>query len=125
MIVGIGVDTVDVARIARLWQDNRERFVRRVFTPAEADYCAHRSQPGESLAARFAAKEAVMKCLRSGWAEGVAFRDIEVVREPGGAVALRLQGIAAERARALGIRTWHLSLTHTPTSATAFVVAAG
>jgi holo-[acyl-carrier protein] synthase len=123
MIVAIGVDAVDIARIERLWRQSGERFVRRLFTDAEAAYCQGRQHPAESFAARFAAKEATMKCLRSGWAEGVGFRQIEVVREPSGAVRLLLHGQAGAHAARLGIRTFHLSLTHTQTTATAFVIA--
>ena len=123
MIVGIGVDAVAIARIERLWQRDHERFERRLFTDAEAAYCRQRARPAESLAARFAAKEAAMKCLGTGWANGIGFRQIEVVRETSGAVRLRLHGDAAARANELGIRHLHVSLTHTETTATAFVIA--
>lgn len=123
MIVAIGVDAVAIARIERLWQQSPERFPQRVFTADEAAYCRSRAHPAESFAARFCAKEAVMKCLGTGWADGMAFRQIEVRRDQSGQVGLQLSGAAAERAAALGIRRWHLSLTHTGTTATAFVVA--
>lgn len=125
MIVAVGVDAVAIARIQRLVQQSGERFVRRVCTDAEADYCRGRAHAAESVAARFAAKEAVMKCLGTGWGDGVGFRDIEVVRARGGDVQLRLHGAAAAHAARRGIRAWHLSLTHTATTATAFVVAEG
>ncbi len=122
MIRGIGVDTVAIARIEAVWQRGGERFLQRLFTPAEIAYCTALARPAPSLAARFCAKEAVMKCLRSGWTGGVTFASIEVVREPGGAVDLQLHGVAAARARDLGITRWHVSLTHTDTEATAFVL---
>lgn len=125
MIVAVGTDSIAIARVEALWRERRERFLARVFTPAEAAYCMHRARPAESLAARFCAKEAVMKCLRTGWGEGVGFRDVEVVRNTSGAVDVVLHGAARERARELGIRSLHLSLTHTETTATAFVVAEG
>lgn len=123
MILGLGIDTVLVPRIERLWQRSGERFLARVFTPAEAAYCLGRAHPEESLAARFAAKEATLKCLRTGWADGLGFRQIEVVRNTSGAVDLALHGEAKARAQQLGVRRWHLSLTHTTTSASAFVIA--
>ncbi len=121
MIVAIGVDSVAIARIARLLAAGR--FATRVFTTAERAYCAGKAHPAQSFAARFCAKEAVMKCLGTGWGGGVAFADIEVLRRPAGDLALRLDGAAATRARELGIGRWHLSLTHTDAVATAFVVA--
>lgn len=123
MIVGIGVDTVAIARIAGVWQRGGERFLRRVYTAAEIAYCLSRAHPAESLAARFAAKEAVMKCLGTGWAAGVGFLQIEVVRTPNGAVDVALHGEAAAVAKARGIRAVHLSLTHGETDATAFAIA--
>ncbi len=123
MIVAIGVDTVEIARIDRLLRDSGERFVQRLFTEAEAAYCRTRHQPAESFAARFAAKEAAMKCLGTGWAEGIGFGQIEVQRAASGAVQLQLHGRAEALAHQLGIRRWHLSLTHAESTATAFVVA--
>lgn len=124
MIVGVGVDTVAIARLEDLLAAQGERLWTRLCTDAEAAYCRSRARPAESLAARFAAKEAAMKCLRTGWAEGIGFRMIEVVRDAHGAVSLQLHGRALDRATALGIAAWHVSLTHTADVATAFVVAA-
>ncbi len=123
MIVAVGVDSIDIARIERLWRAGGERFLRRVFTEPETSYCLGRAHAAESLAARFAAKEAAMKCLGTGWGCGIGFRQIEVVRAANGAVALRLAGAAAARASDLAIRRFHVSLTHTGTVASAFVVA--
>ena len=127
MIRAIGIDAVDLDRIAGLWQRAGERFLQRICTPAEADYCRGRqgAAAAASLAARFAAKEAGMKCLGTGWADGIGFRQFEVVRAPSGAVHLRLHGAAATRAQQLGIEHWHLSLSHTDRVAIAFVVAEG
>ncbi len=122
-IIGIGVDTVTIARIEELVRRGGDRFLNRVYTTAEQDYCRARHRPGESLAARFCAKEAVMKCLGTGWAQGVTFRQIEVRRDGAGAVTVALTGAAQDRARALGIGHVHLSLTHDGTTATAFAVA--
>jgi holo-[acyl-carrier protein] synthase len=123
MIVAIGVDAVEIERIRGLYARSGDRFVQRVFTDNEAAYCTTRSHPAESLAARFAAKEAVMKCLGTGWAEGLAFRQIEVQRLPSGDTRLVVTGTALTRANELGIQRWHVSLTHTKVTATAFVIA--
>jgi holo-[acyl-carrier protein] synthase len=123
MIIAIGVDAVEIERIRGLHERSGDRFVNRVFTEQEGDYCRTRPHPAESLAARFAAKEAVMKCLGTGWAEGLAFRQIEVKRVPSGDTQLVVTGEAHKRAQALGIRRWHVSLTHTDITATAFVIA--
>lgn len=121
-ILGIGVDLVDIHRIAELRQRHGERMQRVIFRPEEAEYCLARVNPDECLAARFAAKEAVMKALGTGWAEGVAFTGIEVVREEGGKPEIRLHGSTAEKAKALGVGKIHLSLSHARTAAIAQVV---
>jgi holo-[acyl-carrier protein] synthase len=127
MIIGIGIDMVDVERIRRAVDDAKtgRPFRMRVFTEAEIAYCERRRHGyAESFAARFAAKEAVMKALGRGFGDGVAWHDIEVVRERG-APTLRVTGAAAARATALGITRWHLSLTHTATVAVAYVIGEG
>ena len=126
MIIAIGTDAIEVERVQRAVGHPRwgERFQQRVFTPGEIAYCTRRRRNGESFAARFAAKEAVMKALGTGYAKGVWWRDIEVVRD-GGAPRLVLHGGAAARAAALGITRWHLSLTHTAGQALAYVIAEG
>jgi holo-[acyl-carrier protein] synthase len=102
-----------------------QRFRTRVFTENEMAYCeARRHGYAESFAARFAAKEAVMKAIGRGFGEGVAWREIEVLRA-GGPPSLQLSGYAAARAQALGITRWHLSLTHTATQAMAYVIGEG
>lgn len=120
MIVGVGIDLVDIARIRTALDNPRtgRRFRDRVFTPGEIAYCERRARRFESFAARFAAKEAVIKALGSacGW------HDMEVVRADGAPV-LRLAGRAAARAADLGVARIHLSLSHSETHATAFVIA--
>ncbi len=125
VIVGVGVDIVAVARIQKMLDREKERFLARAFTPAERDYCLERGRPAESLAARFAAKEAVMKILGTGWGEGVGFLQVEVVRDPKGNPGLELTGEAAEVAQRLGIGKLHLSLSHSNDHAVAFAVAEG
>jgi holo-[acyl-carrier protein] synthase len=124
MIVAIGIDAIEIERIRRAvdhpqWGD---RFRRRVFTAGEIAYCVERGRYAESFAARFAAKEAVMKALGSGYGDGVAWRDIEVVRTSGRPI-IALHGGAARRAAAIGAVRWHLSLTHTAGQASAYVIA--
>jgi holo-[acyl-carrier protein] synthase len=111
-ILGIGVDIVEIDRIAALRERHGDKFQGLLFLPEEAAYCLARAKPDECFAARFAAKEAVMKALGTGWAEGVAFTGIEVVRESGGKPGIRLHGSTAEAALRLGAGTIHLSLSH-------------
>ena len=103
MIVGIGVDLEEVGRIRGAIERHGDRFLRRIFTPDEVAYAEEKAQPFSSYAARFAAKEAAMKALGTGWDHGVRWRDIEVANESGGRPLLRLRGRAAEVARELGL----------------------
>jgi holo-[acyl-carrier protein] synthase len=127
-IVGTGVDVIEVDRIARALTNPRtgRRFRDRVYTEREAAYCESRGRPRfQSYAARFAAKEAVMKALGTGWNRNVGWRDIEIVRERGRPPAIVLSGKAAEYARRKSITAFHVSLTHTAASALAHVIAEG
>ena len=109
-MIGIGIDTVEVDRFRRALQ-KRPGICERLFTPAEQAYGRRARDPAERLAARFAAKEAVMKALGVGLG-AFAFRDVEVVKAPSGAPSLSLTGRAAELAARRGVTTWHVSLTH-------------
>jgi holo-[acyl-carrier protein] synthase len=124
-IAGIGVDLCEIARIERaLGAPHGARFRARVFTDAEQAYCEGRRRGRfESYAARFAAKEAAMKVLGTGWSRGVGWRDVEVVRERGSPPALRLHGQAAAIARRLGVAHWLVTLTHGRSTAIAWVLA--
>src|SRR5579884_553476 len=122
MIVGSGVDLADVARIRRSIERYGERFLTRVYTPAERAYVAQKKNRFERYAARFAAKEAAMKAIGTGWRHGVTWQDIEVRRLPGGRPAIVLSGKAAEFADKLGVTRVHLSLTHTAELAMAQVI---
>ncbi|HVN85404.1 MAG TPA: holo-ACP synthase [Candidatus Binatia bacterium] len=127
MIVGIGVDLIEVPRIAEALGNRRTgaRFETRVFTPAEIAYCRKRRGSLESFAARFAAKEATMKALGRGYlGGGIGWLQIEVVRGRG-RPRLALTGRAKEHADSLGVTRFHLSLTHTSAFAIAYVIAEG
>lgn len=122
MILGIGVDVVAIERISRSLVEGDGKFIEQVFTEGERAACAGRADRARALAARFAAKEAGLKALGTGWAQGLSFQQVEVVDGEGGRPELRLTGAAAERARALGVGHMHVSLTHDGTVAAAFVV---
>jgi holo-[acyl-carrier protein] synthase len=107
-----GVDIVEVARISRMIQEHGERFLERCFTQGELGYCTAAKRRDEHLAARFAAKEAVLKALGTGWRSGIAWTDVEVVRDPAGAPGVRLHGEAARIAAGMGISAWSLSMSH-------------
>ncbi len=122
MIVGSGIDLVEVERVRRSIDRFGRRFVERVFTAGEIAYVEKRGGRHERYAARFAAKEAGMKALGTGWKRGVRWQDFEVANLPGGKPTLRFHGKAAEIARSLGVRTVSLSLTHTRSAALAQVI---
>lgn len=124
MVVGLGTDLIEVARIERSVQRFGTQFLERVYTPGEIGYCeARKKSAAESFAARFAAKEAGAKALGTGISRGVSWRELEVTRRPGRAPELVLHGRAAEIARGLGIQRLSLSLTHTRGLAMAVVIA--
>ena len=120
----VGVDLVKIIRFERVLQRYGDRFLERVFTPAEILYCRGRTA---ELAARFAAKEAVSKALGVGMRmiarDGISWRDVEVIGDPRGKPIVHLCGRAAERARELDLTEWAISLSHTREHAIAFVVA--
>jgi len=125
MILGVGIDLLQTERLARALLEHGPRFAARIFTETELEQCADRRDRVQALSARFAAKEACMKALGTGWRDGIGFRQIEVVRGPQGRPELRLHGAAAERAAAMGVRARHVSLTHQPGNAAAVVVLEG
>ena len=122
MIVGIGIDLVEVDRMERAISRHPERLVRRVFTETEQRECADRAKSAMHYAVRFAAKEAFMKAVGLGLRGGMRWRDVGVVHAPSGQPHLELQGRAAERMRELGARHAHVSLTHTDNHASAVVI---
>jgi holo-[acyl-carrier protein] synthase len=122
MIVGSGIDLVEIGRIERSIKRYGQRFLNRVYTEREQAYCLRKRQASESFAARFAAKEAGAKALGTGISHGVNWLEIEVGREPGGRPTLQFHGRAAEFAARLGARHVALSITHTTELAMASVV---
>ncbi len=122
MIVGTGIDIAEVDRIRQSIARFGERFLRRIYTPGEIRYCESKANRAERYAARFAAKEAAMKALGTGWSHGVRWRDCEVVRPSGKRPTIVLHGTASRIAAALGVKNAALSLTHTEQQAIAQVI---
>ena len=122
MIVGTGVDLAEVPRIRASIERFGPRFIDRIFTSAEIAYVERKANRFERYAARFAAKEAGMKAIGTGWKRGVTWRDFEVANLPSGKPTLRLHGVAAEIASKLGVRNISLSLTHTAELGMAHVI---
>jgi holo-[acyl-carrier protein] synthase len=122
MLIGTGVDLIEIERIANSIERYGERFLHRVYTDHEIAYCSRKRSSAESFAVRFAAKEAGAKALGTGISRGVTWNEFEVGREPGGRPVLELRGRAELLARELGVRTISLSLTHTGSLAMATVL---
>lgn len=122
MIVGTGIDLAEVDRIRASIERFGERFVNRVFTPREIAYVERKANRFERYAARFAAKEAGMKAIGTGWKRGVTWRDFEVANLPSGKPTLLLSGVAAQVAAKLGVKNISLSMTHTAAMAMAQVI---
>lgn len=124
-IIGIGLDIIEIARVQEALTKGGERFVQRVFTINEQNYCLSRMNPAQHLAARFAAKEAILKALGTGWSGGIKWTDIDIRAGASSVPYPVLVGFTAEQAQQRGIMRWHLSLTHSDYYAAAFVVAEG
>src|ERR1043166_568283 len=122
MIVGTGIDIAEVPRIADSIERFGERFLNRIFTEGERRYCDAKANRVERYAARFAAKEAGMKAIGTGWNHGVTWKDVEVTRMPGGRPTLSFHGKAGGFAAKLGAKNIALSLTHTADYAMAQVI---
>jgi holo-[acyl-carrier protein] synthase len=125
MIVGLGVDITEIDRMESAIERRGRPFLERIFTPSEIAYCERHRHRAERFAGRFAAKEAAMKALGTGWARGVRWVDIEVVREPGGKPTLNLSGESCAIATSLGVRNIALTITHTGNTALALVIFEG
>ena len=125
MIVGTGVDLAEVPRIRASIERFGSRFIDRIYTPGEIAYVERKANRFERYAARFAAKEAGMKAIGTGWRRGVTWHDFEVANLPSGKPTLRLHGVAAEIASKLGVRSISLSITHTAELGMAHVILEG
>lgn len=124
-IIGLGIDATDIPRIASTLDRYGDRFTRRIFTEQEIAYCVRRREPAVHFAGRFASKEAAMKALGTGHSQGILWRDVEVVRQPGGPPQLRLHGGAARRFAKIGGRSSQLTITHSDALAFAQVIILG
>jgi len=122
MIVGLGVDIAEVERVRGAIERQGERFLKRVYTEKERAYCEQFKNKYERYAGRFAAKEAAMKALGTGWSRGVRWVDVEVVRERGGRPRMELHGEAKKIAEKLGVKHIAMTITHTESQALAQVI---
>jgi holo-[acyl-carrier protein] synthase len=119
-LISIGTDIIECVRIAQMIEKHGEVFLQRVFTQKEIQYCSSRKAANQHYAGRWAAKEAALKVLGTGWAKGILWTDVEVVNEVSGAPTLVMTGKAAEIARELGIREVMITISHCRAYATAF-----
>jgi holo-[acyl-carrier protein] synthase len=124
-ILGIGTDVVEVLRIAQMIERHGELFIQRVYTPFEIDYCNARKAATQHFAGRWAAKEAILKALGTGWARGLSWTDMEVRNDEAGRPSVRLGGGAREVCEKLGITDMMITISHCRTHATAFAIAVG
>lgn len=124
MIIGIGVDIVQIERVRKL-VENYSEFMHQVFTAREIEFCQAKADSASSYAARFAAKEAMMKALSTGWNEKVNWLDIEVINEEQGNPILKIKGRTLRLMKKMGVYQTHLSLSHERDYAIAFVVLEG
>jgi len=122
VIIGLGLDIAEIDRIGAAIKRHGPAFLERIYTAREIAYCESHRNRFERYAARFAAKEAAMKALGTGWRHGVRWRDIEVARDPSGKPALRMEGVAREIADRLGVKNIALTITHSGNLALAQVV---
>ena len=122
MIVGLGMDLIELERIGAVYARHKERFVERILTPAERDYVLRYADPVASLAGRWAAKEAALKALGTGLAAGIGWHDVEILPDERGKPVLTLHRLAAEQARSMKADSFHVSITHSVLFAAATVI---
>jgi holo-[acyl-carrier protein] synthase len=122
LIIGTGIDLAEVPRIKSSIERFGAKFIERIYTPGEIAYVERKANRFERYAARFAAKEAGMKALGTGWRHGVRWQDFEVINLPSGRPTLKLHGVAQTIAAAIGVTAISLSLTHTVENGMAFVI---
>lgn len=123
MITGTGIDLIETARIRQTLSKFGDRFFQRVFTPGEVSYCKSMKFPDRHFAARFAAKEAVSKCLGTGIGEKLGWKDIEIRHDPAGKPLIELHGKGIDLMQRLKVREVHISLSHTENYGCAVAVA--
>jgi holo-[acyl-carrier protein] synthase len=124
-IIGQGIDLIETQRIAAIWRDHPERFLGRVLTEAERAYCQRRKFPLPHIAGRFAAKEAILKALGTGWRGQIAWTDMEILNDEAGRPSVVLGGKTLEIAQSLGVARMLISITHTEHYAAAAAIAVG
>jgi holo-[acyl-carrier protein] synthase len=124
-ILGIGTDIVECLRIAQMIERHGELFIGRVYTDAEIEYCRARKAATQHYAGRWAAKEAVLKALGSGWRKGISWRDIEIINDRRGAPTVALHGGAKELLTRSGIERVHVTISHCRCHAVAYAIAEG
>ncbi|MFP6674778.1 MAG: holo-ACP synthase [Pirellulaceae bacterium] len=124
-VIGIGTDIIECLRIAQMIERHGELFLRRVYTPLEVDYCNARKAATQHFAGRWAAKEAVLKAMGTGWARGISWRDIEVRNDERGRPSIYLGGGARDVCETLGVLQMHISISHCRSHATAYAMAVG
>ena len=124
-LIGIGTDIIEVARIGEMIEKHDELFLRRVYTPLEIEYCGGRKSALQHYAGRWAAKEAALKALGTGWSRGIKWTDMEVSNLMGGKPELRIHGVASDIAEDMGIQEMQISISHCKSYAVAYVIAIG
>ncbi|MDG2014589.1 MAG: holo-ACP synthase [Pirellulaceae bacterium] len=124
-VIGIGTDIIEVARIGQMIEKHDDLFLRRVFTPLEIEYCGGRKSAMQHYAGRWAAKEAGLKALGTGWSRGIKWTDMEVSNLMGGKPELRIHGVASDIAQEMGIQEMQISISHCRSYAVAYVIAIG
>ena len=124
-LIGIGTDITECLRIARMIERHGELFIGRVYTPDEIKYCQSRKQSTQHFTGRWAAKEAIMKALGTGWRRGISWRDIEIRNEPGGKPVVAVRGGVKDVVEQLGIGQIQVSISHCRSHATALAIAVG
>ena len=124
-IIGIGTDITECLRIARMIERHGELFIHRVYTPDEIAYCQNRKQSTQHFTGRWAAKEAILKAIGTGWRRGISWRDMEIVNDPSGKPRVAVRGGVQDVVEKLGIEEIQVSISHCHTHATAVAIAVG
>ncbi len=124
-VLGIGTDIIECERIGEMLTKHDQIFIQKVFTPYEIEYCGSRKAAAQHYAGRWAAKEAILKAIGTGWAKGIKWTDIDIQNQPGGAPVVRIGGVAKDLCEKCGIKDVLVSISHCRLFATAFATAIG